>query len=266
MRAKIIQYNSNEGTGLAAAEGRQIDFTIRQWRGEIAPSVNRVVEIEFDNETGAVASITPITEEALLKEKAAELKAKLGGVGEMLGGASALFAGGGDSAVAQTPWQRAGIPMLAAYAVFFFCTLLFDFATFKSFGMSASLGTMWGLGESLTRFVPGASGSTPKVFLILAWASVAAPMFARHRLAPLAAILPLLVVLGMVFHIGSAISELSRAASDMAGALGGAFGRNMARDIEREAATTYSLQFGFYACLLASAFTAFCGVRKLIKI
>jgi len=76
MRGKIIQYNGADGSGTIVADGRQYRFALADWRGDSAPGVNRTVELVFEGD--AIASVTAVGEDVLLKEKAAELGGKFG--------------------------------------------------------------------------------------------------------------------------------------------------------------------------------------------
>ena len=67
-RGRIIQYNPNDGTGIVLVGQEQRRFGIGEWRGDEAPQLNRVAEVEEDG--GLVTRITPVSERVLLAEKA----------------------------------------------------------------------------------------------------------------------------------------------------------------------------------------------------
>jgi len=69
-RGKILQYSQNDGCGCVLSNNNQFAFTIRDWRGESAPALNRIVNVEFRE--GALVSVAEVPESVLLQEKAAE--------------------------------------------------------------------------------------------------------------------------------------------------------------------------------------------------
>lgn len=252
MRGKIIQYNGNDGSGLISADGRQLDFSIRQWRGDIVPTVNRVVEIVFDGE--AVASVTAISEEALLREKAMELKEKLGGAGNLLG------AGGSD--LGKNVLAQLGIPLAVAYGVFFLASLAINFGTVKTMGVSVSTS----LYDLVAHFSQMGKGSY-QILLFGAYLSFLVPVFWKHRFAPLATLFPaamLLVFLTALYGDYSTANQTYMAQMSQVGSLFGGRGMGSAKPLYNAFSDFFSFGLGFYVSLVTAGFAGWLGVRKFL--
>ncbi|THF65628.1 hypothetical protein E6C76_08645 [Pseudothauera nasutitermitis] len=168
MRGKIVHYSADAGTGVVFADGRQFDFSIRHWRHESAPQLNRTVELTFDGET--LTALAPVGEDVLLKEKAAALKERLGGAGQLMGSAGQLIGSNGGELGRRT-LAAVGLPVLIGYAVFLVGSLWFQ--------RQMSAVTLLGWGSVL--------------LLLLAYVSLLAPVFLPDRRAPLAWLAPLAV-------------------------------------------------------------------------
>ena len=123
MRGKIIHYNSVDGKGLVSADLRQFAFEITQWRSDVAPDINQVVDLTLAGD--ALASVTRVSEDILLKERAERLASKLG----TAGGAALQSLKDANASAGQSPVAGAvrflGKPLLIAYGVFAFAALWF---------------------------------------------------------------------------------------------------------------------------------------------
>jgi hypothetical protein len=194
MRGRILQYNGSDGSGVISAEGRQYPFSIAAWKSEAAPAVGKTVELTLAGEQ--VQSVTLVGDDVLLREKASELTGKLGGlVGEIAKGGGT---GAGGSLV-----TRYGTPVLVAYLVFLLSTLAFNAISMQMLGMKQGV-SLFDLGKAFAASGGGAGGV--KLLLLLAYASVAAPLVWRDKRAWLALLLPLVAVLWGWLSIRRAMS------------------------------------------------------------
>lgn len=256
MRGKIIHYRADEGSGLVSAAGRQYEFNIRQWQGEVAPTVNRVVEVALDEEY--VTRVALVPEDVLLRERATELKAKLGGAGNLLG------AGGGE--IGRNVLARLGLPLAIAYGVFFLASLFFGFGALKGITLGDTTTTLYGTVDLLAR--DGKSSLT--LLLFAAYASFLVPVFWKHRFAPLATLLPLLLVLVLLLQIYGIFSDATAIYQKQvqeAQRLYGGFARDMmkgARSPYPGFSDFFSFGLGFYLCLSASLAVAWLGAGSTL--
>lgn len=257
MRGKIIQYNGADGSGTLVIDGRQHRFALDAWRAESAPTINKVVEVTLDNDL--VTALTAVGDDVLLKEKAAQLGGKLGSLLSKIPtsmpastGISADTAAAGvtsaGTASSGTPMpgsivERYGKPMLAAYLSFMIGTLAFNAVSVSAFGQGVgkSLFDISGLMSQLG----GSGGGSIKALLLLAYASIAAPMFWQERRAWFAMLLPLLALLWAAFSTLHALNSL---------------GGGMAEGIS----DFFSISFGFYLSLAAALVLAVLGVKRAL--
>ena len=252
MRGKIIQYNGGDGSGTVVAEGRQYPFVLAAWRGDSAPALNKTVELTFDG--GAISALTPVGDDVLLKEKAAELGGKFGASLGKLRAAmpasdAASTAAASDPAVPggitiNSILQRYGKAIPVAWVLFLLGTLAFNAVSvasgFGHFGKSlfdiASLMSQMGAD----------GGGMVKVLLLVGYASIAVPLFWHDRRAWWALAVPLLAVLWAIFSVLHTL-----------GSIGSSYGRGMS--------DMFSLGFGFYLSLLAALVLAALGVKRFVS-
>lgn len=264
MRGKIIQYNGADGSGTIVADGRQYRFALADWRGDSAPGVNRTVDIVLEGD--AITAVTAVGEDVLLREKAAELGGKFGASLNKLrasipaasaapgvaaggpAGATGAVAGGAEGGVAGAGGISAdsviglyGKPILGAYVLFLLGTLAFNAVSMSMLG--ASMGKSLFDIASLMSQVGADGGGMIKILLLLAYASIAVPLFWRVRRAWFVLLLPLLAVLWAVF---SALHTID--------SIGGGMVRGMS--------DAFSLGFGFYLSLAAALVLAALGLKR----
>lgn len=260
MRGRIVQYNGNDGSGLLSANGRQYGFTIRNWRGEAAPSVDQAVAIELTGET--VSAVSAVTDDVLLREKAAALKTLLGGAGGV------LSTGGGK--IGRDLVAALGVPLLLAYGAFILASLTFGFGSFKgAFGMGVSSYTLYGTIEQLARLGKG----NFTLFLFAAYLSALIPAFWKHRMAPLATLLPTLLVAALSWHVYGLYSDIQGQFNTEIQSLNNLYGnnpfaRNMIRNMPQSIGTFsdfYSFGLGFYLTFGTALAAAWFGARKTIS-
>jgi len=234
MRAKIIQYNSNDGTGLAVADNRQIDFSIRQWRSAVAPAINKWVDVEFNDETGDLESIAMVSDEVLLQQKTAEIKAKLGNAGVILSGH------GGN--LGQNILASVGIPIAIACVLYFLASNAFDFFYFNHSAKSSIWVAIHSVSLSRDFF---SVATLKKLLLIFSWFSFLIPVFWKKRYANLFLVFPFAFVIAISFDILQPYEHIYTT-------------RGMTPDWRY-------MGFGFYVCVLATGFMAWCGLRNFHK-
>lgn len=251
MRGKIIQYNGADGNGTLVVEGRQHRFALKAWRGNSAPTVNKVAEVTLENDL--VTAVAAVGDDVLLKEKAAELGGKFGtllhriptsmpssgGAGSAAARAPADTASGG-AAMAGSIVERYGKSILVAYLLFLLGTLAFNAISVSMLGqgMGKSLFDI----SSLMSQSGGSGGGSIKALLLLAYASIATPLVWHNRRAWFALALPLLALLWAIFAAVHALNSL-----------GGDFTEGMSDFV--------SIGFGFYLSLIAALALAVLGVK-----
>jgi hypothetical protein len=250
MRGRILQYNGNDGTGVIVADGQQYAFNISLWKGNIAPVVGKTVEVAMAN--GLIQSTIPVADDVLLKEKAAELKDRFGG---LVGGLGASLAKGGDgssgssAATAMPSISGSGIVshygrnVLIAYVAFLLGTIAFNAISISFFGVSQGK-PLYDLAELLSQM--GGAGGV-KLLLLLSYVGIAVPYFWRDRRGWLALCLPLLAVLWALWSGFHAVSGASGGSGDGPGFF-----------------DFFSFGFGFYLSLAAAIYLALAGFRKFV--
>jgi hypothetical protein len=263
MRGKIIQYNGTDGSGTIVAEGEQYRFSLTAWRGDSAPAVNKTVEITLAGDM--ISAFTPVGDDVLIKEKAAELGGKLGAsLGKLrasipapAGVVSGSAAGGATSstdAVQVAPsaggaitfnsiLERYGKAIPITWALFLLGTLAFNAASISMMGVGR--GWSWFDIAGLMSQMGRDSGGTIKVLLLIGYASIAVPLFWRDRRAWLALLVPLLALLWGTFSV---LHTMSSVGDGMMGRMSDVF----------------SLGFGFYLSLLAASVLAALAVKRFL--
>jgi len=259
MRGKIIQYNGADGSGTIVADGRQYRFALADWRGDSAPGVNRTVELVFEGD--AIASVTAVGEDVLLREKAAELGGKFGASLTKLrasipaaAGTAAAAAPGGPApdGAANAAGGSGGVaggsivdffgkPMLGAWVLFLLGTLAFDAVSVSMMG--ASMGKSLFDIASLMAQVGAGGGGMIKVLLLLAYASIAIPFFWRTQVAWFALLVPLLAVLWAAYSVLHTLDSL-----------GGGMVSGMS--------DMFSVGFGFYLSVATALVLAALGLKR----
>lgn len=246
MRAKIIQYNSTEGKGIAMADGQQYDFTIRQWRSEVAPSVGQSIDITLDD--GHIACIFIVRPEELIKEK-------LGGVNKGL----PTFDPKAIDINALNKWLEVlGIPVIAAYLIFIISTTLFEAIGIKVMGAPVIGLTLWNIGQGLSS-VSGSSGGIG-FLLIVAYLSFLIPLFWNDRRAWFALFLPILPLLKTGFDIFTAISTLKKTMAAAMGNMGDMSG--IGQTISKTYSDMFTYGFGLYVAVASAMLLAFFALQR----
>lgn len=256
MRGRILQYNGSDGTGTIVADNQQYRFTIGVWKASTAPVVGKAVDAIAEN--GQLTAVMVVPDDVLLREKTAELGGKLNSFVSSLGAGRstdpAAMTGGGGAAASTlglgTPLaslvEHYGKVMLGAYALFLVGTLAFDAVSISIMGQHQGR-ALYDIASLISQL---GGGSGIKLGLMLAYVSVAVPLFWRDRRGWLALLVPLLAVLGAIWSGVHAIGAAT-------GGLGGDFARQMS--------DAFSLGFGFYLSLAAAVVLAAGGAKRFLR-
>lgn len=251
MRGKIIHYNSSDGRGLVAAADRQLPFEIAQWRSDVAPAVNQVVDVVLSGDT--LASLARISEDVLLKEKAGQLANALGSAG---GAAlqSLRDARPADGSSAGGALQVLGKPLLVAQGIFALSALALPYLSINPMGMGGRSVTLAGLSD-LSELMGASVGGAFWVWLGIL--SIALPVFWKSRWAWLALLLPLLAALKPALDIASAARKAARGMEGMLGAQAGS-------QVTQQMLDMIDTGIGLWACLLSALFIAALGAKRVL--
>ncbi|AGG90114.1 hypothetical protein [Rhodanobacter denitrificans] len=250
MRGKIIHYNGNDGKGLILAGERQFAFDISQWRSDSAPTVNQTVELGIVDDQ--LQSVTRITDDVLLKEKAGVLAGRLGSAG---GAALQSLKEGAPAGGAGAWLTRLGKPLLIAQGLFAIGALFLSYLEIKLPGTGMSRGFSLTSLAGATESLGGSAGSSFWPWLGIL--SIGLPLFWRNRWAWLALLLPLLATLKPWFDIHSAISQ--------AGSAGGSLlGSGYAQQMSDQISNMLSPGAGAVLCLLTALFIAAIGLKRAL--
>jgi hypothetical protein len=237
MRGRILQYNSNDGTGIVVVDGQQQKFAIAMWKGDTAPAVGKTVEVVVAD--GQVQTVMLVSEEVLLREKTAELTGKLGSLVSGLA-SSVSKEGGGGVALGGSIIDRYGKPTLIAYAVFLIGTTIFKAISISNPILGGGMG--WSMFDLAGFLSMTGSGGGIKAMLILSYLSIAVPFFWRDRRAWLALLLPVLTCLWALLKARSA--------------MGGGFGPG--------GGGPSLTVLGFYLPCVAALYLGVAGVKKYL--
>jgi len=235
MRGTIIMWSGDKG--VITAGGQRYDFGINEWQGATAPAANMTVEIVVTN--GKLTGVTPVNEADLAREKMA-----------------ALTGQGGK--VAKAVFENVGKDVAIAYGVFLVAALFLN--VISSAGM---LGIELKMSNLLSSNM-GITGTGQGVFLILlAGATIAVPYFWKHKFAPLAFIVPLLITLKGFWPLYQQHRESQKAIEAM-GEFGQMMGQ-MAQQMNGNSGGMFdNLGLGAYVILAAAIYLAFkLGLRFL---
>ena len=235
MRGTIIMWSGEKG--VITAGGQRYDFDINHWQGATAPASNMTVEVTVTD--GKLASVTPVNEADLAKEKLAAMTGKGGEV------AKAVFA-------------NVGMDVAIAYGVFLVAALFIS--VISSAGM---LGISLKLSNLLSEGM-GIMGNGRGIMLVLlATATIAVPYFWKHKFAPLAFLVPLLFTI-MAFWPLYQQHRQQQAAMAAMGDFGRMFGQ-MAEQMGAPGGGVFSsLGFGAYLIFAAVLYLAYKGVMKFL--
>ncbi len=168
MRGTIIMWSGDRG--VVTAGGQRYDFDINHWDGAVAPASNMTVEVTTAD--GALASLAPVNEADIAREKLAAMTGEGGKY------AKAIFA-------------NVGKDVAIGYGVFFLIAMFVDLISSNGFlDVKITLADL--LSGDMARAALGGGSGKGALLVLLATATIALPYFWKHRLAPLAFGVPLL--------------------------------------------------------------------------
>jgi hypothetical protein len=252
MRGKIIHYNPNEAKGLISTKGKQYSFNITNWRSDSAPGVNAVVDFEMLEDD--VSEVRHVSDDILMKEKAAEYAGKLSVMGGKVLGEAKVAANSINANSAGGTIGFYGKPLLIAHVAFALSAIFLPYIKVNSgLGISQSF-SLTGLAEIQKMMGASLGGGALTWIAILA---VAVPFFWRNKFSWLLLLLPMLAVLQPVWGVMSAISTAKK---QMGGMLGSEFGSQMANQMS----SMLDIGFGAIVCLITATILAIIGVKRFI--
>lgn len=190
MRARIIQYNAGAGTGIAAsADGRQYDFTIRQWRSDTAPASGQTIEVTLDDH-GVLTTLVALPPDVLAREKASQIAHQL---------SAQLSAAGAEGGIVRRALETLSVPVAVSYATYLVSTTMLNAVSIQMMFFGTRGVSLWNISA-----MPGGGGLT-RLLLLLAFGSILVPLFWRDRRAWFALLLPLTPLLAAVFGVGASV-------------------------------------------------------------
>lgn len=229
MRGNIIQWNGEKG--IVSASGQRYDFNIHLWQGGVAPKPDMSVTLTLNE--GALLGITPIADVDLAKEKLNQIS-------------------GQGSKIAQGILSDVGIDIAIAYGAFALSALFLNMLA--GTGMMAALtAKMAGVlnGMPVDKDAGFSNGGMGFLLVLVAIATIAVPYFWKHKFAPLALCLPLLIVFFADYQTIHIIYTFKHM---MDGLSSGMFGNMMS-----SMTPTFSIGFGAYISTGLAAYLAFRG-------
>lgn len=253
-RGRILSYQPG-GQGTVSAAGVQYPFDIgTHWRSELAPSINALVELQFDA-AGTLASLSLVSAQQRTQEEVNEAAKLARAKGQQLWG----------NAVGTL-----GIKVLAAIGVLIAGAFVFNTLGMRLFAkISYSYWQLLGMPvDSLESFGRAAGGgfTSAQFFFLLAIAACFATMASSHPKAALGKCAPLLFVVMhtslLFFKIKSAVNQAGEAMNGMRsvfGARAAEMADQMASEMLGQVWQGLSFGIGFYLVLAASIVLAAYG-------
>ncbi|MBR7633864.1 hypothetical protein [Janthinobacterium lividum] len=253
-RGRILAYQPS-GQGSVSVAGIQHAFDVAtHWRSDVAPAINAVVDVRFDD-AGSLATVSAVATQQLAQEEMA--------------GAAKLARDKG-----QQLWGQAvsalGIKVLASLGVLIAGAFVFNTIGIRLFAsVSRTYWQLLGLSaDSLESFARDGGGgfTSAQFFFLLAIAACCATMASNHPKAALGKCAPLLFV---VIHSSLLFLKIKGAVSDAGNAMGGIMGSRAARMAEQMASEMLgqvwqglSFGIGFYLVLASSIVLAAYGLGE----
>lgn len=230
-RGTILAYDGATGKGIVSASGEKFPFDIAQWSSDHVPKVGAAVDVARGDDGGV--TITPVA-------AAADMVSKI----------NVAAVTGFIQRDAKEMAVKVGLPVIAAYLVFFFGSIIFKMGELKfvNFGQVIVL--------DATYFqIIGFSGFLRLLF-ILSLLSIAVPYFWKDSRAWLAYIMPLVVLILSPMFAGSSRLEphLNELAREKVG--------SAASYLLKTEPTSAGFSFGFYLMIAAAIYLAWLGFRR----
>ena len=243
-RGRILAYQPS-GQGSVSVAGIQHAFDVAtHWRSDVAPAINAVVDVRFDD-AGSLATVSAVATQQLAQEDMA-IAAKLArDKGQQLWG----------KAVAML-----GLPVLASIGVLLAGAFLFNVLDMRLYGNSSfSFWEMLGMPiDNLERLSQGARSSftSGRFFFLLAIGACFASLFIHNAKAALGKAAPLLFLLiysaKLTMTVRDSVSASTAGVQSMLGGRNNEIARRMADEMLSQVWHSMSFGVGSYL-LLASA-------------
>lgn len=230
MRGTILHF---EGTqGIVSSGGTQYPFTLEQWRSDVPPQTGQQVEIVLENNT--VIGVTKIDTTRVAQEKATQYAAQYSEKARR---------------IAQATYQEAGRMVTVAYGLFALLALFAD--TVRNIPITLP-GLVNGFSWGDLLYPDRLNGGFGLLLVLLAILSIAVPVFWRDARASLAYALPLVVTVIGLYHLMTAISDVS--------SIAGSFDNRLSDSIREHA--FQSITLWFWLMVLIAGYLAWVGFRR----
>jgi hypothetical protein len=238
MRGTVIAWRDDKG--VVAAGGRRYDFDINHWNGTVAPAPNMTVDLATAD--GELTGLTPVNEADLATEKLAEVTGESGKF------ARAILA-------------DVGKDVAIGYGVFFFIALFVSLVTTNGFiDVKVTLADL--LSGDMARAALGGGSGRGVLLVLLATATIVVTYFWKHKLAPLAFAVPLLVTTKALWPLYEQHQQQQEAIQAM-----GEFGQAMSQMAEQMGAQTSAFDaigIGAWTLVATVIFLAFKGITRCL--
>jgi hypothetical protein len=193
---------------------------------------------------GGLASIRPISDADLVREK----MSKLGGEG---------------GKIAQAVYENVGKDIAIAYGVFAVFALFFNFFTYKGMSMSLTMPVILNVVDWVHDKNPS-SGGSGLFFVVLATCSIVVPYFWKHKGSYLVLCIPLFLTLFTCYKFYNGVSIVLEQFTSIG---------NMFAPQQQQASNNSlsmlvilkSLSIGSYFVIVASFYLAFRGVIRYMR-
>lgn len=232
MRGTIIMWNGEKG--IVAASGQRYDFDINLWKGDVAPRPDMTVDLML-GEAGLLG-LNPIAEADLAKEKLTQIS---GEGGKMVKGVI----------------DYVGKDVAIAYALFALSALFLSMVSGK--GMLGVISIK--LTTILNGLETGGDSASGLLMVWLAIGSVAVPYFWKHKYAPLAHCIPLLLTLYADLQLYRTYAAAKAEMAQMGNLFGGQMLKGLAANVG------FELGIGVYATFACAAYLAFRGSARFLQ-
>lgn len=226
MRGIILSFAGQDG--ILSCQGTQYPFRLEQWKSDQPPVAGQGVEFTVNGTE--VVTVTRVDTTQMLEEK------------------GRVFLGQAKN-VAQNTYQDAGKSVAIGYGVFAILALFAD--TIRNVPVTLA-GLVNGLSWSTLLNANGINGGIGFLLVLLAILSIVVPVFWRHRAAPLAYTLPLIVTFIGIYNLYSAVSDIVGFA--------GAFDRHAGSALQAQAFGEITLWF--WLTFFVAIYLAVVGYRR----
>ncbi len=241
MRGTILTWTGDKG--IVTASGQRYDFDINLWKGNVAPKADMTVELTVAD--GKATAVSPIADADLAKEKMGQLGAE-------------------GSKVAKAVYENVGKDVAIAYGVFAVAALFLKFVTVK--GMLANSDFSIKLAAVINGTLKSplllSNGGGGLFWVLVAIVTIAVPYFWKHKYAPLAFCVPLLVTLYGCLQWYHEYSAAQAQIKQVRAAMGREAAQYMGAASD---AMPYALSIGAYVCLAAGAYLAYRGIMRHLR-